>query len=190
MPRTDLIDLLLNESSPIQNHFINTTQPLYPINTTLDTTLSLTIPSPTTNQTILTQGTMVSLLAPRALVFSTPPSSPLEPHPYLSSLNDLPPRSSNPQPQILSQVYYLNKLLPAKVGKADFFCKSAGSIPLGSRKRISDKRTKNQTINDKTEHGMEKRGKDKVKSKPKTKKSKSSQPEKSTVKPEAKSEEY
>ncbi|GJV52030.1 reverse transcriptase domain-containing protein [Tanacetum coccineum] len=39
-------------------------------------------------------------------------------------------------------------------------------------KRISDKRTKNQAKNDKTEHGMEKRGKDKVKSKTKTKKSK------------------
>ncbi|GJZ76531.1 zinc finger, CCHC-type containing protein [Tanacetum coccineum] len=37
-------------------------------------------------------------------------------------------------------------------------------------KRISDKRTKNQVKNNKTEHGMEKRGKDKVKSKPMTKK--------------------
>ncbi|GJR37568.1 hypothetical protein Tco_1213252 [Tanacetum coccineum] len=46
---------------------------------------------------------MVSPLAPRALTFSTPPSSPLEPHPYLSSLNELPPRSSNPLPQTLSQ---------------------------------------------------------------------------------------
>ncbi|GJS88086.1 hypothetical protein Tco_0770722 [Tanacetum coccineum] len=34
-----------------------------------------------------------------------------------------------------------------------------------SMKRISDKRTKNQAKNNKTEHGMEKRGKDKVKSK-------------------------
>ncbi|GJX29733.1 hypothetical protein Tco_0237812 [Tanacetum coccineum] len=40
---------------------------------------------------------------PRALTFSTPPSSPLEPHPYLSSLNEPPPRSSNPLPQTLSQ---------------------------------------------------------------------------------------
>ncbi|GJZ97318.1 hypothetical protein Tco_0669771, partial [Tanacetum coccineum] len=37
-----------------------------------------------------------------------------------------------------------------------------------SLKRISDKRTKNQAKTDKTEHGMEKRGKDKVKSKPKS----------------------
>ncbi|GJV12432.1 hypothetical protein Tco_1353973 [Tanacetum coccineum] len=55
------------------------------------------------NQTISTQGTNVSPLAPRALVFSTPPSSPLEPHPYLTSLNDLPPRISNPPPPSLSQ---------------------------------------------------------------------------------------
>ncbi|GJU72021.1 hypothetical protein Tco_1263426 [Tanacetum coccineum] len=39
---------------------------------------------------------MVSPLAHKALTFSTPPSSPLEPHPYLSSLNELPLRSSNP----------------------------------------------------------------------------------------------
>ncbi|GJT84834.1 putative reverse transcriptase domain-containing protein [Tanacetum coccineum] len=48
-------------------------------------------------------------------------------------------------------------------------------------KRISDKRTKNQAKNDKTEHGMEKRGEAKVKSKPKSKKVKVN-PEKSTVK--------
>ncbi|GKC20671.1 hypothetical protein Tco_1022821, partial [Tanacetum coccineum] len=35
-------------------------------------------------------------------------------------------------------------------------------------KRISDKRTKNEAKNDKTEHGMEEREKDKVKSKPKS----------------------
>ncbi|GJU76142.1 reverse transcriptase domain-containing protein [Tanacetum coccineum] len=39
----------------------------------------------------------------------------------------------------------------------------------GGMKRISDKRTKNKAKNDKTEHGMEKRGKGKVKSKPKLK---------------------
>ncbi|GKE33396.1 reverse transcriptase domain-containing protein [Tanacetum coccineum] len=38
----------------------------------------------------------------------------------------------------------------------------------GVTKRISDKRTKNQVKNDKTEHRMEKRGKDKVKSNPKS----------------------
>nr|GEW07244.1 reverse transcriptase domain-containing protein [Tanacetum cinerariifolium] len=41
--------------------------------------------------------------APRALVFSTPPSSPLKPHPYLNYLDDLPPMSSNPPPPSLSQ---------------------------------------------------------------------------------------
>ncbi|GJR68227.1 hypothetical protein Tco_0014292 [Tanacetum coccineum] len=46
---------------------------------------------------------MVSPFTPRALVFSTPPSSPLDSHPYLSSLNELPPRSFNPLPQTLSQ---------------------------------------------------------------------------------------
>ncbi|GJX91458.1 hypothetical protein Tco_0344784 [Tanacetum coccineum] len=103
MPGTDFIDLSSNKSSPIQNH---------PINTTLDTTLALTIHLPIISQTILTQGTNVLQLAPRALVFYTPPSSPLEPHPYLSSLNDIPPRKSNPPPppslsQSLSQTLLL-----------------------------------------------------------------------------------
>ncbi|GJW08225.1 hypothetical protein Tco_1570648 [Tanacetum coccineum] len=53
---------------------------------------------------------MVLPLAPRALVFSTLPSSPLDLHPYLSSLNELPPRSSNPLPQTLSQC--LSQTLP------------------------------------------------------------------------------
>ncbi|GJV05203.1 hypothetical protein Tco_1338772 [Tanacetum coccineum] len=43
-----------------------------------------------------------------------------------------------------------------------------GTTHLGLWKRISEKRTKNQAKNDKTEHGMEKRGKAKVKSKPKS----------------------
>ncbi|GJZ08502.1 hypothetical protein Tco_0542785 [Tanacetum coccineum] len=94
MPRTDFIDLSSNESSPIQNH---------PTNTTLDTTLSLTIPSPTISQTNPTQGTNVSPLAPRPIVLSTPPGSPLKPHTYLNVLDDLPPRSSNPPPPSLSQ---------------------------------------------------------------------------------------
>ncbi|GJY37885.1 hypothetical protein Tco_0424249 [Tanacetum coccineum] len=93
VPRTDFIDLSSNESSPIQN---------IPINTTLDTTLALIIPPPTISQTIPSQGTNVSPLAPRALVFSTPPSSPFEPHPYLTTLDDLPPRNSNPPPPSLS----------------------------------------------------------------------------------------
>ncbi|GJY49277.1 hypothetical protein Tco_0439233, partial [Tanacetum coccineum] len=46
---------------------------------------------------------LTSPLAPRALTFSTSPSSPLEPHPYLSSLKEIPSRSSNPLPQVISQ---------------------------------------------------------------------------------------
>nr|GEX19976.1 hypothetical protein [Tanacetum cinerariifolium] len=46
---------------------------------------------------------MVSPLSPRVLVFSTHPSSPLDPHLYLSSIHDLPPRNSNPLPQTLPQ---------------------------------------------------------------------------------------
>ncbi|GKE78534.1 hypothetical protein Tco_1544654 [Tanacetum coccineum] len=93
-PTTDFIDLSSNGSSPIQN---------IPISTTLDTTLSLIIPPPTISQTIPSQGTNISPLVPQALVFSTPPSSPLEPHPYLTTLDDLPPRNSNPPPPSLSQ---------------------------------------------------------------------------------------
>nr|GEW78827.1 hypothetical protein [Tanacetum cinerariifolium] len=92
--RTELIDLSSRESLPIQNH---------PINTTLDTTLALLIPPSALGQTKPTQGNIVSPLAPRALVFSTPTNSPIEPHPYLASLDDLPPRSLNPQPRSHSQ---------------------------------------------------------------------------------------
>ncbi|GKC73742.1 hypothetical protein Tco_1119625 [Tanacetum coccineum] len=94
LPKTDFIDLSSNESSPIQYHLINTT---------LYTNLALIIPPTIINQTIPSQGTNVSPLAPRALVFSTPPSSPLEPHPYLTSLDDLSTRNSNPPPPSLSQ---------------------------------------------------------------------------------------
>nr|GEX50385.1 hypothetical protein [Tanacetum cinerariifolium] len=89
-PRINFIDLSSNESSLIQN---------IPINTTL----ALTIPPPTISQTIPSQRTNVSPLVPKALVFSTPSSSPLEPHPYLTTLDDLPPRNSNPPPPSLSQ---------------------------------------------------------------------------------------
>ncbi|GJS72547.1 hypothetical protein Tco_0705388 [Tanacetum coccineum] len=55
---------------------------------------------------------MVSPLAPRGLVFSTSPNSPIEPHPYLASLDDLPQRSSNPQPQSHSQGLFQMLPLP------------------------------------------------------------------------------
>nr|GEX80187.1 zinc finger, PMZ-type [Tanacetum cinerariifolium] len=97
MPRTDYIDISSNKSSSIQNHSINTTtlpshkhHPRYnPCSHN---------PLPTISQTIPTQGIDVSSLAPRALVLSTPPSSPIEPHPYLTTLDDLSPRKSNPPP--------------------------------------------------------------------------------------------
>ncbi|GJW79726.1 hypothetical protein Tco_0143701, partial [Tanacetum coccineum] len=54
----------------------------------------------------------VSPLAPRALVFSTPPSSPIKPHPYLTTLDDLPPRNSNPLPPSLAQSLSQTLLLP------------------------------------------------------------------------------
>ncbi|GJW31347.1 hypothetical protein Tco_0051379 [Tanacetum coccineum] len=62
------------------------------------------------SQIIPTQGIDVSPLALRALVFSTPPSSPIEPHPYLTTLDDLPARISNPPPPSLSQS--LSQTLP------------------------------------------------------------------------------
>ncbi|GKB00246.1 hypothetical protein Tco_0828239 [Tanacetum coccineum] len=48
----------------------------------------------------------------QALVFSTSPNSPIEPHPYLASLDDLSPRSSNPQPQSHSQGLFQTLPLP------------------------------------------------------------------------------
>nr|GEW24697.1 hypothetical protein [Tanacetum cinerariifolium] len=54
----------------------------------------------------MTQENGVSPLTPKALVFSTPLSSPFEPHPYLTSLQDLPLRSSNPPPPPSSQGFF------------------------------------------------------------------------------------
>ncbi|GJW48598.1 hypothetical protein Tco_0080244 [Tanacetum coccineum] len=103
IPRTDLVDLSSRESLPIQNH---------PIITILDTTLALSILPLTLGQTNPTQGNIVSPLSPRALVFSTSPNSPIEPHPYLDSLDDLPPKSLNPQPQSHSQGLFQPLPLP------------------------------------------------------------------------------
>ncbi|GKC28839.1 hypothetical protein Tco_1036133 [Tanacetum coccineum] len=100
IPRTNYIDISSNETSPIQDHSTPITTNL---STTLDTTFALTIPPPTSIQATPTLEPLVSPLAPRALTFSTLPNSPLEPHPYLSSLNEIPPRSSNPLPQVISQ---------------------------------------------------------------------------------------
>nr|GEV98657.1 hypothetical protein [Tanacetum cinerariifolium] len=104
MPRTDFIDLSSKESSSIQNH---------PINTTLDTSLALTIPPPIINQTIPSQGTNVSPLASGALVLSTPLSSPLKPHPYLTSLDPEPFLSRDQVMQQLSQYQDFDRHLEA-----------------------------------------------------------------------------
>ncbi|GJW12973.1 hypothetical protein Tco_0017106 [Tanacetum coccineum] len=113
VPKTDFIDISSNESSSLQNH---------PINTTLDTTLALLIPPSTLGHTNPTQGNIVSPLAPRAIIFSTPPNSPIEPHPYLASLDDLPPRRSNPQPQSHSQGLFQTPPLPTPMDFKPSLC--------------------------------------------------------------------
>ncbi|GKC61216.1 hypothetical protein Tco_1088814 [Tanacetum coccineum] len=87
LAKTNIIDISSNESSPLQanNH----------ISTTLTTTLALSLTPPNASQTLPSQPIEASPLAPRSLLFSTPPSPP---HPYLNSLEDLPPRSLNPPP--------------------------------------------------------------------------------------------
>ncbi|GKD70705.1 hypothetical protein Tco_1324795 [Tanacetum coccineum] len=80
LARTNVIDISSNESLPIQQN--------NPISATLDTTLALTITPPMFSQTTPTQPIEASLLTPRELVFLTPPNSPIEPHPYLPSMED------------------------------------------------------------------------------------------------------
>ncbi|GKF22504.1 hypothetical protein Tco_0074826 [Tanacetum coccineum] len=88
MARTNVIDISSNESSPLQEN--------NPIPSTLNTTLALSITPPNISQSPPNQPIEASSLAPRALMFSTPLSSPTEPHLYLNSLEELPPKSSNP----------------------------------------------------------------------------------------------
>ncbi|GJZ10478.1 hypothetical protein Tco_0545237 [Tanacetum coccineum] len=95
LAKIDYIDLTSNETSPQPSQ-------LNPI-VTIDTTLALTIPPLTSNQATPMVEPFTSPLAPRALIFSTPPNTPIEPHPYLSSINDAPPRSTNPFPQSIVQ---------------------------------------------------------------------------------------
>ncbi|GKA26103.1 hypothetical protein Tco_0712212 [Tanacetum coccineum] len=94
LAKIDYIDLSSNETLP--NH-----SQLNP-NTTIDTTLALSMPPQTSNQTTPKVKPLETPLAPRALTFSTPPNTPIEPHPYLSS-TDAPPRTSNPVPQYVLQ---------------------------------------------------------------------------------------
>nr|GEV27163.1 cytochrome P450 [Tanacetum cinerariifolium] len=94
LAKIDYIDLSSNKTSPIH--------PQLNPNTTIDTTLALTMPPPTSNQTTPMVEPLATSLPPRALTFSTPPNTPIEPHPYLSSTNDAPPRTSNPFPLYIS----------------------------------------------------------------------------------------
>ncbi|GJV17559.1 hypothetical protein Tco_1362882 [Tanacetum coccineum] len=95
LSKIDYIDLSSNETSP--NH-----SQLNP-NTTIDTTLALTMPPPTSNQTTPMVEPLTTPLAPRAFTFSTPPNTRIELHPYFSSTNDAPSRTSNPFPQYVLQ---------------------------------------------------------------------------------------
>ncbi|GKA91521.1 hypothetical protein Tco_0813391 [Tanacetum coccineum] len=63
-----------------------------------------------TSRTPPTQGFEILPLAPRDLVFSTPLSSPIEPHSYLTSMEELHPKRSNPPPPPPSQGF--NQTLP------------------------------------------------------------------------------
>ncbi|GKC02930.1 hypothetical protein Tco_0994540 [Tanacetum coccineum] len=85
--RTTIIDISSNESFHLQANNL--------IPTTLATTLALSLTPPNISQILPTQPFEALPLAPRALIFTTPPNSP---HPYLNSLDELPPRSSNSPP--------------------------------------------------------------------------------------------
>ncbi|GKE08719.1 hypothetical protein Tco_1412270 [Tanacetum coccineum] len=73
------------------------------------------------SQTPPTQQIEASPLDPLELVFSTPPSSPIEPHPYLNSMEDLPPRSSNPPPPPPSQDFTQTLPQPTSMDFEPFF---------------------------------------------------------------------
>ncbi|GKF76639.1 hypothetical protein Tco_0229109 [Tanacetum coccineum] len=91
--RTNIIDNSSNESSPIQepsNNHITT-----PLTVTLTTTLALSLAPPLVNQILAPQPNTPSPLAPQELIFTT---SPTLPHHYLNSLEDFPPRCTNPPP--------------------------------------------------------------------------------------------
>ena len=81
------IDLTSNESSPQPNHA--------QVNTTLALSTSPHVPSLTMP--------LASPIAKRALIFTTPPNTPVVAHPYLSTMNDVPPRPTNPLLYSLTQ---------------------------------------------------------------------------------------
>nr|GEU77943.1 hypothetical protein [Tanacetum cinerariifolium] len=86
--QTNIIDVSSNESSPIHEPTNNRT-------TMISITLALSITPPNARQTLPSQPIEPSPLAPRALIFFSPPTSP---HLYLDNIKDLPPRSLNPPP--------------------------------------------------------------------------------------------
>nr|GEZ07915.1 hypothetical protein [Tanacetum cinerariifolium]GEZ12347.1 hypothetical protein [Tanacetum cinerariifolium] len=86
--RNNVIDISSNKSSTLQEN--------NPIPINLNTTLELSITPPNISHSPPNQPLEASPLALRALVIFTPPTSPIEPHLYLNSLDDFPPRSSNP----------------------------------------------------------------------------------------------
>nr|GEV81734.1 hypothetical protein [Tanacetum cinerariifolium] len=85
--RTNVIDISSNKSSPLQENNL--------ITTTITTSLDLSLTPLNSSQTTPSQPIEASPLALRTLLFSTLPSSP---YPCLNSLDDLPPRSTNPPP--------------------------------------------------------------------------------------------
>ncbi|GJR72333.1 hypothetical protein Tco_0084698 [Tanacetum coccineum] len=82
--------------------------------TTLDTTLAFSIPPLSIIQTTPELEPFTTPLAPRVLTFSNQPRTPLEPHPYLPSTSEIPPRPINPLPQNISQTLPLTTLLIEK----------------------------------------------------------------------------
>ncbi|GKA64652.1 hypothetical protein Tco_0764359 [Tanacetum coccineum] len=97
--RTCVIDISSNESSPLREPINNL------ITTHLATPQVSPLTSPIATPLLTLQPNAPTTLAPRELVFTTPSTSP---HPYLNTLEDLPPRCANPPPlltleQIVSQ---------------------------------------------------------------------------------------
>ncbi|GKD47718.1 hypothetical protein Tco_1276694 [Tanacetum coccineum] len=73
------------------------------------------------SQTTPTQPIETSPFAPRSLIFSTLHGSPIKPHPYLTSMEDLPPRSSNPPPLPPSQRFTQTLPQPTPIDFKPFF---------------------------------------------------------------------
>ncbi|GJR39729.1 hypothetical protein Tco_1215413 [Tanacetum coccineum] len=73
------------------------------------------------SQTTPTQPIETSPLAPKALIFSTLPGLPIEPHPYLNSMEDFPCRSSNPLPPPPSQGFTQTLPQPTPMDFEPFF---------------------------------------------------------------------